>query len=68
MLGVAPGTLGRSILILEIAVSLKHRGIVGKVGCTDREMDGAASKKKQLENCFKEKRENMVECNTLYAI
>lgn len=49
ILGGAPGTLGRSILILGIAVSLKHSGILGKVGCTVREMDGAASKEKLLE-------------------
>ncbi len=49
MLGGAPGTLGRSILILGIAVSLKHSGILGKVGCTVREMEGAASNEKQLE-------------------
>lgn len=45
MLGGARGTLCRSILVLGIAVSLKHSGILGGwVGCTVREMDGAASK------------------------
>lgn len=44
MLGGAPGTLGRSILILGIAVSLKQTRIKGKVGCSLREMDGGSSK------------------------
>ncbi len=41
MLGGDPGTLGRSILILGIAISLKHCGNPGKVGSTVREMDGS---------------------------
>lgn len=50
MLGGAPGTLGRSIFILGITVSLKHCGNPGKSRSTVREMDGEASKERYLEN------------------
>lgn len=46
MLGGAPGTLDRSILILGIAVCLRRRGNPGH--SSDKEMDGAASKEKYL--------------------